>query len=212
MSWIGLAMNGLLAVLLLSALSVGMRLNRRLQALRDSHEGFAEAVNELNRAAARAEQGLADLRSATDEAVDLLADRIEKGRALAIKLERLTERAAAPQRHMAPPAAPPVDDPVAERRLGALLAAAREARPERMAPPLRARAEPPAAERANLDRDTLERAASEFLIQRERRVPGDALPNPSYERPLGVRFKRMADDDLFDDEPLTLNQVHGARR
>ena len=31
-------------------------------------------------AAARAEQGLADLRAATDEATDMLADRIEKGR------------------------------------------------------------------------------------------------------------------------------------
>ena len=208
MSWIGLAMNGLLAVLLLSALMVGMRLNRRLKALRDSHEGFAEAVGELNRAAARAEQGLADLRSATDEAVDLLADRIEKGRALAIKLERLTEHAAVPQRQMAPP----VDDPVAERRLGALLAAAREARPERVMPPLRASAEPPAAPRVTLDRETLERAATEFLIQRERRVPANVLPNPSYERPLGARFKRTADDDLFDDEPLTLDQVHGVRR
>ena len=76
---------------------MGWRLNRRLKALRDSHEGFAVAVRELNAAAARAEQGLADLRAATDEAIDMLADRIEKGRALAAKLERLidaTRRAA----------------------------------------------------------------------------------------------------------------------
>ena len=126
MSVIGLAMNGLLAVLLLAALVVGIRLNRRLQALRDSHEGFAEAVSELNQAAARAEQGLADLRAATDEATDMLADRIEKGRQLAIKLERLVEHAGVPQRgHAEPPPtrSRPVDDPVAERRLGALLAA-----------------------------------------------------------------------------------------
>ena len=216
MSVIGLAMNGLLAVLLLAALVVGIRLNRRLQALRDSHEGFAEAVSELNQAAARAEQGLADLRAATDEATDMLADRIEKGRQLAIKLERLVEHAGVPQRgHAEPPPtrSRPVDDPVAERRLGALLAAAREARPERVMPPLRAAAAADRApERANLDRDTLERAATEFLIQRERRSPGVSAPDPSFERPLGPRFRRAADDDLFDDEPLTLDQVHGVRR
>ncbi|MBS0334790.1 MAG: flagellar positioning protein PflI [Proteobacteria bacterium] len=192
MSMIGLVMNGMLAVLLLAALGMGVRLNGRLKALRDSHEGFADAVGELNRAAARAEQGLADLRAATDEATDLLADRIEKGRALAIKLERLVEHAAVPQRGAS---AQPADDPVAERRLGALLAAAREARPERTMPPLRSDAD---------------RLAAEILARRERRIPGDALPNASYERPL--RARRLADDDLFDDEPLTLDQVHGVRR
>jgi hypothetical protein len=85
-------------------------------------------------AAARAEQGLADLRAATDEAVDVLGDRIEKGRALAAKLEKLTLDA--------PPSAASTtrrlpaenDEQAQERRLGALLAAAREARarPERL--------------------------------------------------------------------------------
>ena len=82
MSLIGLALNLLLAGLLVAALGMGWRLNRRLKALRDSHDGFAVAVAELNIAAARAEQGLADLRAATDEAVDILGDRIEKGRTL----------------------------------------------------------------------------------------------------------------------------------
>src|SRR5437899_1101891 len=127
MSIIGLALNLLLAGLLVAALGMGWRLNRRLKALRDSHDGFAVAVRELNSAAARAEQGLADLRAATDEAIDLLADRIDKGRSVAAKLERLIDHPAVPQRHAAA-----VADPVAERRLGALLAAAREARPERV--------------------------------------------------------------------------------
>jgi hypothetical protein len=120
MSIIGIGLNLLLAGLLAAALVMGWRLNRRLKALRDSHDGFAIAVRELNTAAARAEQGLADLRAATDEATDELADRIEKGRALAAKLERLTNQAAqAPE---------PREEPVQERRLGALLAAAREGR------------------------------------------------------------------------------------
>jgi ABC-type transporter Mla subunit MlaD len=122
MSLISVIMNLVLAGLLLAALGMGVRLNRRLKALRDSQDGFATAVAELNAAAQRAEQGLADLRAATDEATDELADRIEKGRALAAKLERLT--ASAPE-HIRQ--APEVDRDT-ERRLGALLAAAREAR------------------------------------------------------------------------------------
>ena len=175
MSLIGLTLNLLLAVLLLAALGMGWRLNRRLKALRDSHDGFAVAVAELNSAAARAEQGLADLRAATDEAVDILGDRIEKGRTLATRLDRLIEHAAVPQR--AAPASSIVDDPVAERRLGALLAAAREARPDRVMPPLRAEA----MARAPFDRQA---------------------PRP----------RAHVEDDLFDDEPLSLDDVRGVRR
>ncbi|HEX3700291.1 MAG TPA: DUF6468 domain-containing protein [Phenylobacterium sp.] len=129
MSLIGIAMNLLLAGLLTAALMLGLRLNRRLKALRDSHQNFTFAVRELNAAAERAEQGLADLRAATDEAVDTLADRIEKGRALAAKLERLVIEASRAVRD--PPAE--ARDELREKRLGALLAAAREARgaPER---------------------------------------------------------------------------------
>ena len=181
MSWIGLVMNLLLGGLLVAALMMGWRLNRRLQALRDSHDGFATAVAELNTAAARAEQGLADLRAATDEAVDMLADRIEKGRSLAMKLERLTEHAAVPQRPGAFAAAATPDDPVAERRLGALLAAAREARPERVMPPLRAE-----------------------VRAHAQRAPLDAQQPP--------RVHRSVEDELFDDEPLILEAIRGARR
>lgn len=131
MSLVSVAMNLLLAGLLAAALVMGYRLNRRLKVLRESHEGFAVAVRELNMAAARAEQGLANLRVATDEAVDLLADRIEKGRALATKLERLVQDAPATAARREPTLDP---DLAQERRLGALLAAAREsrARPERL--------------------------------------------------------------------------------
>jgi len=146
MSIIGLVMNVLLAGLLFAALVMGWRLNRRLKALRDSHDGFAIAVRELNAAAARAEQGLADLRAATDEAVDELADRIDKGRALATRLQRLIDDA--PTGSTAVPRAVTEgiasdDIRAAERRLGALLAAAREGRPER-APARPDPREPPA--------------------------------------------------------------------
>lgn len=182
MSAIGVILNLLLAGLLLAALFMGYRLNRRLKVLRDSQDGFESAVRDLNRAAARAEQGLADLRAATDEAVDLLADRIEKGRALAAKLERQTDRLEKAAEH-APPmrrsALEPLTDPMAERRLGALLAAAREARPERTAAPRAPSPEPAPA-----------RIAPRVIPPRR----------PSIE------------DELFADEPLTLNDVHGVRR
>lgn len=174
MTAIGLIMNLLLAVLLLAALGMGMRLNGRLKSLRDSHEGFATAVRDLNAAAARAEQGLADLRSASDEALDILQDRISKGRALANKLEGLlTQAPRAPARHVEEPE----DDRSAERRLGALLAAAREARPAR----------------------------DDFAPIEER--PARRAPPPPVSRP---RF--TIDDDIFDDEPLTLDNRRGAAR
>lgn len=120
MSLIAIGLNLTLAVLLMAALALGLRLNGRLKQLRDGQEGFARSVRELDTAATRAEQGLADLRAATDEATDILLDRIENGRALASRLERLYAQAPAP-RAIEP-------DPVDERRLGALLAAAREGR------------------------------------------------------------------------------------
>jgi hypothetical protein len=193
MSLIGLAMNLLLAALLVAALGMGWRLNRRLKALRDSHDGFATAVADLNTAAARAEQGLADLRAATDEAVDILGERIEKGRTLASRLERLIDHAEVPVRAAAQAqTSVQVDDPVAERRLGALLAAAREMRPERVMPPLRAQAERSAAERYLSER---------LQAERTRLEPRAAL-----------RPRLTVEDDLFDDEPLTLEDVRGARR
>jgi hypothetical protein len=83
-----IGLNLLLVLLLVAALAFGWRLERRLKALRDGHEGFARAVADLDAAAARAEQGLADLRAATDEAADSLAGRIETARALADRLDQ----------------------------------------------------------------------------------------------------------------------------
>ena len=122
MSLIAVAMNALLAILLIVALGFGWRLERRLKALRDSHVGFAKAVADLDHAAAQAEQGLADLRAATDEASEALADRIERATALAAKLdERLNRPMVTPPPAAAAPVAarkePP--EPKADRRLKA---------------------------------------------------------------------------------------------
>lgn len=145
MSLIAIAMNLLLASLLAAAIALGLRLNKRLKTLRDSHDNFAVAVRELNAAAERAEQGLADLRAATDEAVDTLADRIEKGRALAAKLERLITEA---PRHVREAPSKAAGDDSREKRLGALLAAAREGRAPPAERPLTIDRDPPAAPQA----------------------------------------------------------------
>jgi hypothetical protein len=121
MSIVALGLNMLLAVLLAAALFMGWRLNGRLKTLRASHEGFAQAVGELNAAARRAEQSLADLRGASDDAAVLLGERIERAQALAARLERALDKA---------PSLPAADeDAPGERRLGALIAAARQPRP-----------------------------------------------------------------------------------
>lgn len=188
MTAVGIAMNLILAGLLLAAMIVGLRLNRRLAALRQSHDGFEIAVRDLNLAAQRAEQGLADLRAATDEATDTLSDRIEKGRALAIKLERLVSSApelptvAAPERAYATramPAAMPVRESPAQQRLTNLLAAAR----------------------ARLEAESLS-VAPVSPVGPDRTVMGSS------------RDRRAAsvDDDLFDDAPLSLDRVAGGRR
>jgi len=93
MSDIGLIMDTLLGLLLVGALALGWRLEGRLKVLKASHQSFTRAVEDLDRAAARAEQGLADLRAATDEAAETLAARIERAGALSGRLEKLTAEA-----------------------------------------------------------------------------------------------------------------------
>ncbi|HVN01707.1 MAG TPA: DUF6468 domain-containing protein [Caulobacteraceae bacterium] len=114
MSDIGLILNAVLGLLLVGALFMGWRLEARLKALRASHQSFTRAVEDLDRAAGRAEQGLADLRAATDEAADSLAARIERATHLAGQLEKLTADAESARARLA--AAPRLAAPPAELR------------------------------------------------------------------------------------------------
>lgn len=203
MSMTAIALNGLLAILLLIALAFGVRLERRLKALRDSHEGFAKAVADLDRAAMRAEQGLADLRAATDEAADTLADRISKAQALAGQLdERLNRPIVTPppmSSSREPGARPAVEPRAAEPR-----AAPRPIRaPEPELPP-----ETPRRLRAE---------DFEKLLDREARIPRDAPP-PSAARPSAPketpRSRARIDDDLFEgpeDPPRPGSTFRGRR-
>lgn len=89
----GTILNLVLMGLLLVALWFGMRLDKRLKALRSSHEDFAKAVHELDDAAIRAHNSLKGLRADADESQDLLHGRILAARELQQKLETQMARA-----------------------------------------------------------------------------------------------------------------------
>ena len=135
MSATGLILDGVLMLLLIGAVAFGIRLERKLAALRAGQAEFARAVSELNAAAGKAENALLALKSAGQD-TDLLHDRIVKGRQLKAELEALISRA--PVRGEPVPAEP--------------AAIIREPRPEPKAQPkVEADAAPEqAAERASL--------------------------------------------------------------
>ncbi|WP_421729423.1 DUF6468 domain-containing protein [Brevundimonas sp.] len=89
----GIILDSVLMLLLVAALAYGVRLEKKLTALRAGQLAFAGAVTELNTAAARAEAALGSLRASSEEA-DMLHDRILKARAVKQELEVLCNRAA----------------------------------------------------------------------------------------------------------------------
>ncbi|WP_262422886.1 hypothetical protein [Brevundimonas denitrificans] len=64
MSATGLILDGVLMLLLIGAVAFGIRLERKLAALRNGQAEFAKAVSELNAAAGKAENALMALKSA----------------------------------------------------------------------------------------------------------------------------------------------------
>lgn len=181
----GLILDGVLMLLLVAALGYGVRLERKLTALREGQQAFASAVTELNAAAGRAEAALASLRASGQE-TDLLHDRIIKAREVKAQLETLIARG--------PVAAPAVD-----------------AEPVREAAPARAPAPAPAPAPATTQDD--ERAARmaalaeriQGLSAPRARAPGASkvtailgamTANQSAKQSLN-RARRSLDEDLF---------------
>jgi hypothetical protein len=126
----GMILDGVLMLLLVAALGYGIRLEKKLGALRAGQQAFAAAVTELNVAASRAETALASLRASGQE-TDLLHDRIVKAREVKAQLENLIARAPTPSTARTEPtetvAAPVV------RELAPLRSDADEERAQRMA-------------------------------------------------------------------------------
>lgn len=203
MSPIALMLNLLLAMLLVLALGVGWRLNRRLKALRDSHTGFAHAVGDLDRAARRAEAGLSALQTATDEALELLVSRVDKARELAVKLEQLTEQAQAQADRIRTPALlstlerkwpKAVDEPETARPVG-------RATQRRIEPDVDAEAAAEAVAEhlvLKLSRDDV--APAKPMPRVDGRVEGrlDARLAARAELRAAPRSRTLIDDDLFD--------------
>jgi hypothetical protein len=103
----GIILDSVLMLLLVVAIGYGIRLERKLVALRVGQLAFAGAVTELNTAAGRAEAALASLRASGQE-TDLLHDRILKARAVKQELEALIARGPAREPAVGPVAAEPV--------------------------------------------------------------------------------------------------------
>jgi hypothetical protein len=174
----GIILDGVLMLLLVAALGYGVRLEKKLMALRAGQLAFASAVTDLNAAAGRAESALASLRASGQE-TDLLHDRIIKAREVKAQLEALIARApsgpaarsldAAPEAPRAAPVAvvaPPQDD---ER---ALRMAALAERIQGLSAPARV---PEAREnvRAILGALTANQSAKQSLNQARRRLDED---------------------------------------
>ncbi|MDB5468589.1 MAG: flagellar positioning protein PflI [Caulobacter sp.] len=161
MSIVALSMNILLGALLVGALIMGWRLERRLKALRTGHDDFARAVADLDAAAMRAQAGLMALRAATDEADETLNGRIAVAQELVAQLDRsVAER---PRRSPGVMATPARDDdwldrplPVARERPG----------PARFEPQTTTRS------RARIDDDLFEPEAASGRL---RAIPGGRL-------------------------------------
>jgi hypothetical protein len=166
MSPVSIGLDLLLVALLPTALYVGLRLNGRLNALRNGQAGFIKAVGELDAAAARAESGLLALRAASENTHDELLTRIETARGLIARLDAASEKAGRLVEAAAIPAVQPAPTPFAP--------SAAVARPEsRTAPRFRPVASRPAAR--GLDDDLFEAEAAESPISALKRRLGERL-------------------------------------
>ncbi len=93
MNLVVVSLEVMLAFLLLATLFFGVKLERKLKALRQSQAGFASAVRDLDGAAQRTEAGLDALRFATENARNVLVERMDAAQAMALRLEQLTGEA-----------------------------------------------------------------------------------------------------------------------
>ena len=184
MNPISIGLNLLLAALLGLTLWVGWRLNRRLTALRDGQAQFAAAVADLDRAAARAERGLADLRAAGDETLELLSSRIEKGRELAARLERLNDTARATLDR-----APQVQSPAAT---------AKPSLPPAIAALQKVWGEAPTKSAAELSLEEAEAAAESLVLKLSKAEVLEPAPVASLVSRIAAKSRTIVDDDLFD--------------
>ncbi|MET3835806.1 hypothetical protein ABIB58_001147 [Brevundimonas sp. UYEF29] len=189
----GMIMDGVLMVLLIAAVGYGIKLERKLAALRAGQLAFAQAVTELNAAAGRAENALATLRASGQE-TDLLHDRIIKAREVKAQLETLIARAPA----MAP-ARVVEDEPVRRAPQPALAPAPAatedEERAERMAA-LAQRIQGLASPASNRRNEAAASAGRDNVAAIVQALTAGRTANHSAKQSLNAA-RRNLDDDLF---------------
>jgi Domain of unknown function (DUF6468) len=189
MDLVTISLDLLLAMLLIAALAYGVRLERRLKALRDGHAVFAQAVRELDQSVLRAEAGLDQLRKAGEEARDGLHDRILKAREAKLELERLINRA---ERVRPQPSAAPEPAPAPLRQLPPAPLARGEAAAERIAAAI------------------LNLGESERVPEIRRAEP--APPRAPEPKPSRRAHALALDDDLFEAPSPEIRRSGGLRR
>ena len=174
---IAIGLNLILGVLLFCALVLGLRLERKLRGLKDSHADFAKAVGELDQAAGRTEHSLADLRAGTEIAKSEVASRIDQARVACQRLEKLVADA---------------------DRAAARLQAQPLMLVDRVPPPARPVEVPPPAPAAS----AIARPEPEYMWADDVTVgrPGPTAAHSPAPAPLRSRAK-LVDDDLFAHGP-----------
>ncbi|WP_323762785.1 DUF6468 domain-containing protein [Maricaulis sp.] len=90
MTLAALIFEGLVAALLIVAVVMCWRVDRRLSALKKGQDGVRESVIALNEATDRARASLGALERATSQSVDVLEKRVGEARALADELHLVT--------------------------------------------------------------------------------------------------------------------------
>lgn len=88
---IDLIAESVVAVLLAVTIAYCFQLNRRLTALRAEQEAMADLVVGLNQATERAQDGIFQLRAASQESEETLKLEVSRARALADELSLITE-------------------------------------------------------------------------------------------------------------------------
>jgi ABC-type transporter Mla subunit MlaD len=94
MNAIAFCLDLILASLLLAALFVGLRLDRKLKALKDSQSGFIGAVAELDASIVKAQDSLAALKATAAQAEGAIADRIQDAKGITARLDQNAKSAA----------------------------------------------------------------------------------------------------------------------
>jgi len=93
MTLAGLVFEGLVAALLLVAVVMCWRVDKRLRALKSGQDGVQDSVIALNEATDRARASMAALERATLESGDVLEGRVRDARQLSDELRLMTSKA-----------------------------------------------------------------------------------------------------------------------